>query len=266
MRLAMLLGLLLGLSISMHALAADQTVLKELVPTGKLRVGVAYGPNPTPVFVVKDPNGRVHGVPYDLGVAMANALGVPVEIVTKPNTGELTEACASGSIDIGFMPADEERRKRVDFSPAYFMMESTYMVTDASAIWSMEQVDRPEVTVVGIAGTATVRAAARSLKSARIVTVPSVDEAMAMMKAGTVQAFALTHDSLPPLQKELPGSRIIEGAFLKVGVAIAVRKNRPAALAFVTDFIENAKLNGLLRRSFDGAGLRALPTAPPERN
>ena len=103
------------------------------------------------------------------------------------------------------MPADDERRTRVDFSPPYFVIESTYLVTGRSAIKTLADVDRREVTVVGIAGSTTMRAAGRSLKSAKVVPAKSVDEAMGMMKAETAQAFALTHDALPTLQKQLPG-------------------------------------------------------------
>ena len=67
---------------------------------------------------------------------------VPVEIVVVATTGELTEACSSGAIDIGFMPADEERRKRVDFSPPYFVIESTYLAAGASDIKTLADVDR----------------------------------------------------------------------------------------------------------------------------
>ena len=45
--------------------------MKQLASTGKLRVGVAYAPAPTPVFVAKDAGGDVHGVPRDLGRARA---------------------------------------------------------------------------------------------------------------------------------------------------------------------------------------------------
>jgi len=89
--------------------------MQELVPTGKLRVGVAYAPSPTPVFVAKDVNGTVRGVPLDIGTALAKALGVPVELIVAATTGELTDACSAGAIDVGFMPADDERRQRVDF-------------------------------------------------------------------------------------------------------------------------------------------------------
>jgi polar amino acid transport system substrate-binding protein len=237
--------------------------MRELAPTGRLRIGVAYAPAPTPVFVAKDARGEVHGVPLDLGTALATALGVPSEIRVAATTGELTDALSSGTIDVGFMPADAERRKRVDFSPAYFVIESTYLAL-GSDIETMADVDRPEVTVVGVEGSTTMRAAARSLKTAKVVPAKSVDEAMDLMRLGTAQAFALTHDSLPTLQRTLPGSRILDGAFQTTGVAIAVQRNRAAALAYITRFIEDAKANGIVRRAFNDAGLQSLPIAPPE--
>jgi polar amino acid transport system substrate-binding protein len=262
MKVATLLGLMLVLSISTGTSAVEDDVMKQLVPTGKLRVGVAYAPAPTPIFVAKDAAGHVHGVPRDLGSALAKTLDVPIQIVVVATTGELTDACSSGAIDIGFMPADDERRTRVDFSPPYFVIESTYLVAGPSAIKTLVGVDRREVTIVGIAGSTTMRAAGRSLKNAKIVPVKSVDEAMEMMKAETAQAFALTHDALPTLQKQLPGSRILDGAFQTTGVAIAVQKDRPAALEYVKDFVESAKANGVVRRAFDDAGLNLLPVAP----
>ena len=142
------------------------------------------------------------------------------------------------------------------------MIESTYLVSGPSAITTLADVDRSEVTVVGIAGSTTMRAAVRSLKDAKVVSASSVDEAMKIMKAETAQAFALTHDALPILQKQLPGSRILDGAFQITGVAIAVQKDRPASLAYVKHFVESAKANGIVRRAFDDAGLNGLSVAP----
>jgi hypothetical protein len=61
-KVATLFGLLLVLSVGTGAWAGED-VMKQLVPTGKLRVGVAYAPAPTPIFVAKDNTGNVHGVP-----------------------------------------------------------------------------------------------------------------------------------------------------------------------------------------------------------
>lgn len=243
--------------------AAGQEVLKELAPTGKLRVGIAVAPVATPVFAVRDAAGEAHGVSRDLGAALAEALGIGAEFVQAATTGEIAEQCGSGILDIGFMPVDDERRKRVDFTPAYFVIESTYLAVGASGIETLAAVDQPAVTVVGIAGSTTIRAAARTLRQAKVVAAASVDEAMAIMSAGRAQALALSRDSLASLQRQFPGWRILDGAFQVTGAAMAVQKHHPAALAYATQFIEDAKTSGLLRRAFDAAGLARLPIAPP---
>jgi polar amino acid transport system substrate-binding protein len=236
--------------------------MKELIPTGRLRAGLAFAPVAGALFVVKDADGRPKGVTVDLATELARKLGVPVEFMLAPNTGQLTDALETGAIDVSFMPMDDERRKRIDFGPPYFLVESTYMTTAQSGIGHVDQVDRAGVRVVGIANTTTIRAAARSLKNTTIQSAASIDDAMAMMSSGQADAFALSRDSLPPYVAQLPGSRIVDGGFQHTGIAIAVPKDRPAALVCVTAFMNEAKASGLVRRAFDRAGLKDLDVAP----
>jgi len=238
--------------------------MKELAPTGKLRIGVVAAPAKSTFFVLRDPSGP-RGVTADLGAALGRKLGLPVEFFVADNSGQLTDALASGAIDVAFMPMDDERRKRLDFGPAYFNVVSTYLVTAASGIKSLAEVDRPGVRVVGIANTTTIRSAARSLKNTTIVAACSVDEAVDMLRAGQSDAFALSHDSLPPFAAGLPGSRILAGGFQHTVIAIAVAKNRPQALAAVTAFMEDAKASGLVRRALDAAGFKDATVAPPAK-
>jgi polar amino acid transport system substrate-binding protein len=235
----------------------------ELAPTGKLRVGVVSAPAQSAFFVVKAASGEPQGVTVDLGKALARELAVPVEFIVASNSGELVNALGSAALDVAFMPIDEERRKRVDFGPAYFIIQSTYLVRPGSDINTLSDVDRPHVRVIGIANTATIRGADRSLRNTTIMPVKSVDDAMEMLRSGAAEAFALTHDSLPALAAQLPGSRILDGTFLQTGIAIAVPKHRPNALAYATAFMENAKASGLVRRAFADAGLKDLVVAPP---
>jgi len=165
--------------------------MKELIPTGKLRFGVAFAPKMSALFVVKEADGSPRGIASDLGAELGKKLGVPVEFMVAPNTGVLTDALAEGRIDAAFMPVDEERRKRLDFGPAYCAVESTYMVTAASGLKTLADVDRPNVRVIGIANTTTIRAAERTLKNTKISAVTSVDDAIAAMKDGRADAFAL---------------------------------------------------------------------------
>jgi len=68
------------------------------------------------------------------------------------------------------------------------------MVTAASGAKSVEDVDKAGMRVIGIANTTTIRAAERTLKNTTISAATSVDDAIAAMKEGKADAFALGRD------------------------------------------------------------------------
>jgi polar amino acid transport system substrate-binding protein len=247
------------------AVAGDvATAKKELAATGRLRVGVVAAPKANVFFVVQDAGGRARGVTVDLGDELARTLEAASEFLVFHNSGEVTDALEQGLLDVAFLPVDDERRRRIEFGPAYVLFESTCLVLGSSGFRTVGDLDRPDVRVAGEANTTTIRSAARVLKSAIIVAVPSVGEAIDMLRDGRVDAFALGREALVLYQAEIPGSRILEGHFHTTGIAVAVPKQRQAALAHVRAFLEGAKASGLIRRAFDKAGLQSAAVAPAE--
>ena len=226
-----------------------------------LRVGVVEAPDAGAFFVAVDAAGRPRGVTAELGSAFAAFLGRAADHRVFPNSGECTDATATGAVDVAFMPVDDLRREKVSFGPAYYLLESTYGVSAASGITSLAEVDRPGVRVVGIADTTTIRASARTLRHTVPAPIRSVEAASAMLRDGEADAFALSRDSLKPILATIPGARLLDGGFQRTGIAIAVPPGRAAALAQATAFIEEAKASGLLRRIFDAAGLADEPVA-----
>ncbi len=178
-----------------------------------------------------------------------------------PNSGLATDATESGAVDVAFMPVDDERKGRIAFGPNYVLGESTYMATAESGAKTVAEVDRAGMRVIGIANTTTIRAATRTLKNTTISPVTSVGEAVVALREGKADAFALSRDSLPTYVEQIPGSRIVDGAFQQIGIAIAVAKGKPGALALVSEFLEEAKQSGLVRQALDRAGY-ASPVAP----
>ena len=241
----------------------ETVAMKELTPTGKLRAGIVYAPALSVFFAVRDADGRPRGVTVDLADELARRLGVAADFMVAPNSGLVTDAVESGAVDVAFMPVDDERKMRVAFGPNYCLIESTYMVTGASGIRTLAEVDRPNVRVVGIANTTTIRAAGRSLKNTTITAATSVEAAVELLRTGAADAFALSRDSLPPFVAQLRGSRIVDGGFQQTGIAIAVAKGRPSVLAYVSAFLEHAKASGSVRRALDRGGFRDQPVAPP---
>jgi polar amino acid transport system substrate-binding protein len=245
--------------------AADETALRnELAPTDRLRVAVAVGPAPSALWAVRDAaTGKTCGVTVTLGSAMAQKLNVPVELVEYVSSGEIIAATNSGAWDVTFVPVDDERKKTVDFGSPYHLLQSTYLVAPGSPIRSVDEVNRPGVRIAGVEGTATFRASSRFAPQATPVAVKGPDEAIALMRAGKADAIALSRETIVALLDVLPGSRALDGGFLNSTTAVAVAKNKPAALAFVRAFIEEAKASGLVRRALDDMGLTTSQISPP---
>ena len=240
----------------------DGRTVGEIAPSGMLHAGVVEAPTAGVFFVGRDAAGAAHGVTIDLFTALAGQLGLPLEVHVYPNSGECTEALASAAIDVAFMPVDAHRRTRVAFGPAYYLLESTYLVSAASGIHTLADVDRAEVRVVGIADTTTIRASTRTLLHTTPFPSRGVDDAIAMVRDGRADALALSRDSLNQVLPSVPGGRITPGGFQQTTVSIAVPPGRPAALAVVSAFLEGAKRGGLVRRSLDAVGLGEEAVAP----
>lgn len=235
--------------------------LKELAPTGKLRGGVVTAPAASAFFAIKD-KGEIKGVTVDLIRGFASALKLPLALHVYDNSGQVTDAVANGECDIAFMPQDAERAKRVDFGPAYYFIESTYLVPAGSTINSIEEVNRPGRRIVAISNTTTARSARRTAPNAAVEEVPSVDQLTEMARQGQGDAFALSHDSFVGLLPKLPGARVLPGNFQQTGIAVAVPKGRSVALQIATELVEVAKKSGLVRRALDAAGFPDATVAP----
>ena len=133
--------------------------LKQLAPTGKLRGGVVVSPAASAFFAIKDGKGEVHGVTLDLLRAFADKLKLPLALQVYDNSGQVTDAVASGACDLAFMPRDAAREAKVDFGAAYYFISSTYLVPAGSKIQSIDEVNRPGVRIVAISNTTTARSA-----------------------------------------------------------------------------------------------------------
>lgn len=240
------------------------TVRAQLAPGGTLRIGIAVGPTGSPLWATNDPaTGKPRGVTVDLGRALAAKLGVTPALVVHASSGEITDAAGTGAWDVSFMPVDDARRQRVDFGPDYALGESTYLIAPGLPITSIAEVDQAGIRVAGVENTTTIRAARRLLKNTPVRGAKGATEILELLCAGSVDAIALGRDSLEDFAAIVPGTRVLDGHFWEVGVAIAVPKGRPAVLAYVSTFIEEAKADGAVSRAFAAAGLKGAKVAPP---
>ena len=251
-------GFVLGIAILMSGSAQADPLKDEIAPTGKLRVAIGISPAGGAYWSTKTETGYA-GVPVDLGKAMADQLDIPVEYVTYPNSGQITDAAAKGAWDVSFLPEDAERAKKIAFGPIYEISEATYIVKAGSTVKDFVSLDRQGITVAAVNDTTTMRGAMAHLKNAKVVGFQTFDEIFNLLKDGKVDAFALSRDQLIALSKKIPGTRVLDETFKQTITAVAVPLNHPLALEYASKFMLEAKSNGLLRKAFDNNGLKDTP-------
>ena len=244
----------------MTGLACADALKDEIAPTGKLRVAIAISPAGGAFWSTKNQAGGYAGVPVDLGKEMAAQLGVPVEYVVHQNSGQITDEASKGVWDVTFLPKDAQRETRMSFGPIYEVADATYIVKAGSSVTNFQTLDQPGVKVAAVNDTTTtMRGAMAHLKQAKVTGYQTYDEIFGLLGRGEIDAFALSRDQLNALAKKIPGTRVLDETFKQTVTAVAVLLNHPQSLAFVTEFMTEAKANGALRKAYDNNGLKDTP-------
>src|SRR5882724_9655924 len=239
-----------------NAQGLKQGLKDDIAPTGKLRVAIGISAAGGAFWSTKTESGSYAGVPVDLGKEMAAQLGVPVEYVAYPNSGQITDAAGKGAWDVTYLPRDPERETKMSFGPVYEVADATYIVKAGSPVTNFATLDQPGVKVVAVNNTTTMRGAQAHLKNAKVMGYQTYDEIFNLLKNGEIDAFALAREQLDTMAKQLPGTRVLDEAFRQTIRAVAVPLNHPLALAFAARFLTEAMSNGVLKKAYDNNGLK----------
>ncbi len=244
-----------------HPSASIEQVRQDLAPGGTLRAAINFG---NPILASKDSKtGEARGVSVDLARTLAKRLGVNVELVTYTAAGKVVDGIKAGEWDVAFFAIDPVRAADTDFTAAYVVIEGAYMVRNDSPIRRNEDVDREGVSVVVGKGSAYDLFLSRELKRASIFRAPTSPTVTDMMMSQKHEVAAGVRQQLEADAKRLPGLRLIDGRFMVINQAMALRKGRPAGAAYLTAFVEDMKRSGfvaeaLARHRIEGAAVAPL--------
>jgi polar amino acid transport system substrate-binding protein len=239
----------------------SSAAIAELAPTGVLRAGI----NLSNFLLVsgKSHAGEPEGVAPDMARAIAQRLAVPVAYVTYARPGELADAAGRDVWDIGLIAAEPARAETIAFSPAYALIEATYLVPAGSPLTTIEEVDRPGMRIAIAARSAYDLWLSRHLRHAELVRAKSLDASFEQFVADKLDALAGLRPRLLQDVEKLPGARILDGQFTAVQQAVGTAKANAAGVAFLHDFVEEAKASGLVARLIERHHVRGLSVAPP---
>ena len=228
----------------------------DLVQTGKLRVALGLG---SPTLAIKDPkSGEVRGPALDLARSLATKIGVQLEPVEYQRPGAILQGIRNNEWDVTFLVAIPERSAEADFSPAYMQTDYTYLAPAGSLKHSVADIDQPGVRIAVPRGDGSDLSLTKMLKHAELVRAESIAAIIDMVRAGQVDAYAGPRVVLLKLSNQAPGSRVLENGFGDIVYVAMVPKGNVDRIAYVSDFIEEAKSSGLVQRTIDQHGLTGI--------
>src|SRR3954447_6503797 len=241
--------------------AAPQ-IVSELAPTGVLRAAINMGN-----FLLvtgKAPNGDPTGVSPDMAAAVAARLGVPVQFVAYARPGEIADDAEKGAWDIANIGAEPQRAAVINFTAAYCEIEATYLVPAGSPIPRVAEIDQPGRRVAVTARSAYGLWLENNYTKGELLQFDTAEEAIRAFTEQKMDAYAGLRPGLIDVAAKLPGSRILDGQFTAVQQAIGTPKKNGAAFAFLRDFVEESKKNGLIASLIERHGVVGrLSVAPP---
>lgn len=237
-------------------------IVQAFAPTGTLRASINLG---NPILAGRDPATQAPaGVSVDLARALAERLGVGIELVVFEKAAQSVEAVRSEKADIGFFAIDPARSEGLRFTAPYVLIEGSYLVPAASALQDNAAVDRAGTRIGVASGSAYDLFLSRELKSAAIERRLLAPDVIDALRRGEVEVAAGIRQQLEAVARADAGLRMLPGRFMVIQQAMGLPAGRgEAAAGFLAEFVEAMKAGGfvadaLARHRIEGAGV-----APP---
>jgi polar amino acid transport system substrate-binding protein len=240
-------------TISVEAAKAD------LAPTGILHVGINHSN-----FLLVKPGSSADqptGIAPDLAKELARALGVPIKFVSYDSPNKMADAVKQEEWDVAFLATDPARESDISFTAAYLEIESCYLVPPNSPIQSMADVDRKGVRVSTVKGSAYELFLNRHLKQAELIQSDTIEESFQKFADQKLEVLSGLRPRLVTDADRIPGSRILDGRFTAVMQAIGARKRYVTGAAFLRQFVEQAKRDGLISDIIKRNNIRGVTVA-----
>lgn len=233
-----------------------------LAPTGSLRAAI----NLSNFLLVTgaSENGDPEGVSPDLADALAERLGVELELLRYESPGAVADDGDSGRWDIGNIGSAPQRAEHIDFTAAYCEIESTYLVRAKSGLSSIDDVDQPGRTIVAPARAAYGLWLERNITRAELTLVSDMDMAYETWVSEGLDALGGLRPGLLDYRDQNPGSVILDGRFAAVQQAVGTPKGRDkAGVEYLAQFVEAAKASGLVGDLIGRHGVTGRLTVAP---
>jgi polar amino acid transport system substrate-binding protein len=237
----------------------------DLVADGEIRVGLFL-----PQYALEAASGGLKGVgtgllAIELTQIIAGRLGISARVVQYPAPNEAIGGLKKDTCDVVFLGIAPSRAAEVDFAPAIFQFDYSFLLPPGSAITSVTEADRTGVRIGIVDGHASALALRSIIKHAQLIGAELPDETFDLLKQGKVDALAFPRDHVLEFASRLPGSQVLAKGYGINRVGIAVRKSRPGLLAYCSEFSREVLDSGAVQSIIDRGSLPSFEAATADK-
>ena len=229
----------------------SQHVLAELAPDQVLRVAINLG---NPVLAQRGPDGEPQGVSVALAKALAEELGVGLQMRTFDAAGKVFAALEEGAWNLAFLAIEPVREAQIAFSEPYVLIEGTYLVRTQAPFQGVEELDQAGLRLAVGKGAAYDLYLSRTLEHAELVRADTSAGAVDLFVEQGLDAAAGVRQPLQKIADADPRYRVLDGAFTAIRQAMAVPRGREQAAAYVREFVERQLRSGFVRGALLATG------------
>jgi polar amino acid transport system substrate-binding protein len=206
--------------------------------------------------------GEPTGIAPDICRAIAQRLGVELNLMGFETQEEVVNSAADGKCGIVLVGSDPARAQRVTFTPAYVELQASYLVPANSSIVDVSQVDQPGIRIASFFKSAYDLWLQRNLKHATLVHADSVQASNELFVREKLDALAGLKTGLVAAAQKIPGARILDGQFTGIQQAIATQKSHLEAIEFLSACVQEFITSGLVTALIEKYEVQGLSAAP----
>lgn len=227
---------------------AQGDLLNSIKQKGVLTVGTASGYPPYEFIDASQKDKVVIGVDMDLAKAIADKLGVKLEVADS-NFTALLSSLTAGKVDMAIagMNATEERKKSMDFSDGYLPAHEKIMIRKADADKFKTLADFNGLTLGAQKATTEEKIAQDQLKQSKLVLLDHVPDVVMELKHGKIdgvvvqdivaQQYLVFNDDLMLSDVNFDNSK-------EMVTVVALPKGNPELMKVVNEVIKENTENG----------------------
>ena len=243
-----LLFVFTGFAISAHA--ADAPVLKRVLESGQLRVGMTGN---QPPMNVKTRTGAFIGLDVDLANLMANSMGVKLTMVPIPFP-QLLGALQAGEVDMVMsnLSITPQRTLGVSFIGPYMLSGKSILTksTNLASVSTVSELNKAEFKIAALENSTSQQFVEKNIGKATLTTTQDYDEAIRMVLANEVDLVVadMTICILSAMRNQESGLITLQAPLTMEPIGIAISSEDGQFSNLVGNYLTTYEGAGILEK------------------